>query len=342
LIEIAKIQKAAETLRDATSFLGSFEGLDEEIPVIKTTVNKLIAGNDRTIADLFDFTSWADSLEGTATASNTSPDMIAVSELLYEMRKALSSVMKPDLPSTKLPPVPDPNNFEIPPVLANNNCNGNNKAISLDISESSGALEITICTFLEFELEGELTADGLLAEIAEDISLKLDAGFVLKGAFSTGIKITVASLTDTPTLELDPVLTQLYLQTDLSGSARLGLISATISGAASLLGQFSFGYCSSCNGAYPHDGYEQAGEGSSFYLKRLIGYDLDGKLAIALEAQSFMPSLDLGIGAEIGISDENVFDDISPVVELPTAKFLVDAMKFSPRNAVSELSNEHI
>ena len=56
LIEVAKIQWAAEELRDLTAFLGDFEAFSEIIPIVGTSVNKFIAGEDRTIADLFDFT----------------------------------------------------------------------------------------------------------------------------------------------------------------------------------------------------------------------------------------------------------------------------------------------
>lgn len=261
--------------------------------------------------------------------------MIALSELLHKLRTALSSTMLPDQPSGELPTVPDLNNFELPPTVPGNNCDGNDKAISLDIQNNdSGELEIIICTFLMFEVEGNLNADGLLSELEEHISLELDAGFVLGGAFSAGIKITVASLTDLQ-IELDPVHTQLYLQTELSGSATLGLITADVSGAAGLEGQFSFGYCPSCGGTY-QDGFEQIAEGSSFYLSRLIGYDLDGALELSLDSTSFMPSIDLGIGFELGIEDDNVFDDIPPVIELPSAQSLLDSMRFSPEQAVSK------
>lgn len=97
------------------------------------------------------------------------------------MREALKVAMKPELPKAKLPAVPDLKKFQLPPVLPGNNCNGNDRAISIDIDSSGGGLEITICTFLDFELEGELSADGLLAELEESISLELDAGYVLKG-----------------------------------------------------------------------------------------------------------------------------------------------------------------
>ena len=261
--------------------------------------------------------------------------MIALSELLHQLRAALSSKMLPDLPSGEIPTVPDLSNFELPPTVAGNNCDGNDKAISLNIEDNaSGHLEITICTFLQFEVEGNLSTDGLFNELEQHISLELSTGFTLSGAFSAGIKVTVVSLTDLQ-IELDPVHTQLYLQTDLSGSATLGLITADVSGAAALQGQLSFGYCPSCGGNY-QDGYEQTGEGSSFYLRRLIGYDLDGALELSLDSMSFMPSIDLGIGFELGIEDDNVFDDIPPVIELPSAQSLLDSMRFSPEQAVSK------
>ena len=56
LIDVAKIQALAETLKDSTAFLADLGFLSEEIPVVKTTVNELVAGADRTMADLFDIT----------------------------------------------------------------------------------------------------------------------------------------------------------------------------------------------------------------------------------------------------------------------------------------------
>jgi hypothetical protein len=67
LISIAMIRKAVTMLRNNTAFLSDIEVLSENIPVIQTNVNELIAGADRTIADLFDLTDWADSLSGTPT-----------------------------------------------------------------------------------------------------------------------------------------------------------------------------------------------------------------------------------------------------------------------------------
>lgn len=109
------------------------------------------------------------------------------------MRDGLSSIMIPELPSSQ-PPVPDLKKFQMPPVHPSNNCNGNDKAISLDITEVSDSLEITICTFLEFELKGELSAEGLFDDFEGSITLELNTDYVLKGALSTGVKIKVRRL----------------------------------------------------------------------------------------------------------------------------------------------------
>lgn len=246
------------------------------------------------------------------------------------MRNALSDIMLPDLSPGELPPVPNMTNFEPPHVLSGKNCNENDKSIALEINDAAG-LVIQICTFLDFELEGDLSADGLLEELDEYIELKLDAGYVLKGALSTGVKITITSLTESPVIELDPIIAQLYLQSDLSGLASLGLLTATVSGDASLQGEFKFGYCTSCDGTYD-EGYQRLSETSSFYFSRLLGYDISGELALS----AGMNGVELGVGLELGIADYNIFDDIPATVQLPTAQSLVDSMKFSPQNAVSK------
>lgn len=56
LIEVATIQRAVAALRDNTAFLDEVAILDEKILVVKKSINELIAGPDRTIADMFDFT----------------------------------------------------------------------------------------------------------------------------------------------------------------------------------------------------------------------------------------------------------------------------------------------
>jgi hypothetical protein len=56
LIEVATIQWAVAALRDNTAFLDEIAILDEKIPVVEKSINDLIAGPDRTMADIFDFT----------------------------------------------------------------------------------------------------------------------------------------------------------------------------------------------------------------------------------------------------------------------------------------------
>ena len=243
------------------------------------------------------------------------------------------NVTKPGLTLDELPAVPDLKDFQLPPVQPGNNCNANAKAISLDITDESGVLEIIICTFLEFELEGDFSGDGLLDFLEESLSFELDSKYVLKGALSTGIKITVASLTESPLIELDPIFMQLHSEEDLSGSVSFGLLKPSISGSALLQGQFSLSYCSVCNGIYPSDGYQQAGENSSFYYSRLVGYDLEGGLE--LSAGAYGVELDIARD-KIQIQDNDMFDDVPPFVQLPDVQSLRDSIKFSPQNAVSK------
>ena len=258
--------------------------------------------------------------------------MISLSELLQEMRKALSHVMIPALPSGQVPAIPNLNNFKMPIVLPGSQCEGSDKAIALNIDDTSGGVEITICTFLEFELEGEYSDGNFVDGVEEYIKLQIDSGYILKGALSTGIKITVASLTELPLIELDPITAQLYLQSDISGSASLGLFAATISGNALLDGQVSLGYCSSCNGTYLSDDYQQTSENSPFYFSRHVGYALEGGLELSAAGARGL-SLDV---AKIGIKDDDAFDEIPPSIQLPDIQSLRDSIKFSPQGAVGK------
>ena len=153
----------------------------------------------------------------------------------------------------------------------------------------------------------------------------------MKGAFSAGIKVTVTSLSEASVIELDPITTQLYMQSDLTGTANLGLLTATVSGDASLRGEFKLGYCPFCEGVFPlDDSYEQA-RYSSFYFSRLIGYNLTG----ALELSQGIPGVVVGAGAGIlGIEDGDVYGDSPPMIQLPNA--LLDSIKFSPQTAVGK------
>ena len=225
------------------------------------------------------------------------------------------------------------NIFKPPAVLPGNNCNNNDKPIWVDVKDSPDTgIEITICTFLAFELEGEFSADGLFDEIDDYIDLEFDTGYVFKGAFSAGIKLTVGSLAEPVQIELDPITAQLYMQADLAGSASVGLFSAELSGNALLDGEFTLGYCSTCNGVYPTDGFEQAGSGSSFYFNHRVGYDLDGELHL----MAGIPGLGFGGTGLIGIQDDNVYDTIAPLIQLPEFQVYKDIMMFTPQNAVGE------
>jgi hypothetical protein len=149
IIEIKKIRAFARGLRDSTSSFGDFDLLRNDIPMIRSSVNEIIAGKGRTLAHLFDLTEWADNLSGTPTSSSTT-DYILLSELLSQIRAALSNATKPNLVPGEIPHVPDMEYFE---VAVAGNCAGNNKALSVDVLDSSGVLNITICSFLELEVE---------------------------------------------------------------------------------------------------------------------------------------------------------------------------------------------
>ena len=69
LIGIDLIKSAVEELKNTTSFLRDTKVLAEKIPLIQKSVNQLIAGEDRTFADLFDLTEWAEKLTGTNQAT---------------------------------------------------------------------------------------------------------------------------------------------------------------------------------------------------------------------------------------------------------------------------------
>lgn len=251
------------------------------------------------------------------------------------MKEILANITTP-IRDEKLQ-TPDLEIFQPPPVLPGNNCNGNLKAIFVDIYETDdGGLEFIFCTLLDYNSEGVHSADGLFDNLEESINLELESGYVLKGALSTGVKITVQSLTEPPIVELDPIMIQIYSGSDLSGSASLGLFTSTISGSASLQGSLSIGYCTVCDGVYPTEGYERAGETSSFYFSHLIGYRLDG----GLELMAGIEGAALGVGVRLGIEDENIFDDNPADIQFPDAQFIKDSVKFSPENAVSKLSGE--
>ena len=107
-----------------------------------------------------------------------SKDFISLTELLKEMGGAISSIMSPDEWQSG---VPDLKLFKSPAVLPGNNCVGNDKPLFLDIESGSAGLEITLCVFLAFELEGEFSLDYAVDGLEEFIQLDFDTGYVLKG-----------------------------------------------------------------------------------------------------------------------------------------------------------------
>ena len=60
LIEISEIQYAVEAIKNATEFLSDIAILNENIPIVQLSVNDLIAGEGRSLADMFDFTGMFD------------------------------------------------------------------------------------------------------------------------------------------------------------------------------------------------------------------------------------------------------------------------------------------
>lgn len=56
VIEISKIQYAVDAIKNATEFLREVEILHDKIPVVQSSINDLIAGEGRSMADMFDFT----------------------------------------------------------------------------------------------------------------------------------------------------------------------------------------------------------------------------------------------------------------------------------------------
>jgi hypothetical protein len=257
-----------------------------------------------------------------------------MSELLIKLRQAVLTAALPELDPNDMPPVPDLNNFELPPVRPGNNCNRNDKAIFVDLNRESG-LVITICSFLEFEVTGKLSANDLFKLVVDKfIDLKLDSSFTLKGALSTGFRIKVTSIEEWPVIELDPIIAQLDMQSDLSGSVSLGVFGAAVAGDAALRGQLKLGYCEHCEGTYPEEGYTRVADSLPFlYFSRLIGYNLEGRLDMGLSNGMIGVTL---AEATLLISDDDVFDDTPPVFVFDGAHALEDIMNFSPQNAISK------
>ena len=80
LISIELIKEAASTLKNNTAFLREYEPLQKTIPLLQVSVNELIAGRGRTLADCFDLTNFADKLLGKQIASGMPSSSPSISE----------------------------------------------------------------------------------------------------------------------------------------------------------------------------------------------------------------------------------------------------------------------
>jgi hypothetical protein len=63
LVKIDLIKSAVNKLRDATTFIDTFEPFTTQIPLIKESINSIIAG-DGLVSDFFDLSEWVNGLEG--------------------------------------------------------------------------------------------------------------------------------------------------------------------------------------------------------------------------------------------------------------------------------------
>jgi hypothetical protein len=80
LISIDLIKHAASTLKNNTAFLRKYEPLQQMVPLLRVSVNDLIAGQGRTLADCFDLTKFADELLGKQIASGMPSSSPSTSE----------------------------------------------------------------------------------------------------------------------------------------------------------------------------------------------------------------------------------------------------------------------
>lgn len=106
LISIDLIREAAVTLKDNAAFLGKYEPLQEKLPLLQVSVNQLIAGQGRTLADLFDLTSFAESLVGTQSAT----DMPSISPTMTTIPSQQPSSVPSSTPTSSA----QPTHFNLP------------------------------------------------------------------------------------------------------------------------------------------------------------------------------------------------------------------------------------
>jgi len=240
----------------------------------------------------------------------------------------------------KVPPIPNSTTFTVARP-GGKICKGNDKAVSVDVTDDSDTLTLTFCSLLQYNLSKAFSADDLLADFDGGfLDLSLEGGFDLSGALTFGAQISVEKNISNPdpTISFDPITIQLAVDGGLETVASFGMIEASGDAGATLTGDFGLVYCPSpdcTENEETFDGveYNRTSNSSSFYLSRNVGYDIKGGLSIGAD----IPGLEVETGLTFGLKDDNVFDDISVEVTLPNSQALIDSLKFSPMAAVKML-----
>ena len=335
LFELQFVQQAALVLQENTAFLSDIDPFFEEIPLLKTTVNELIAGENRTLASLFDLRDWANNLEGSPVgrrALEESEPVISLSELKNEVRAALLATFTPNSLPDQPPSIPDAAVFNVVREIGSI-CAANDRAISVGIEEGPG-LVLSLCALLEFELDGEFDAAGLL-DAVEDLNLQLDVSgeFKLRGALTLGARLSVSPGDNNAInvgLDFDPITVEVLLDGGMDASASFGMIEAFGSADATLGGLFQLIHCPDCNGE--RENFERIGN-SSFYYDGQVGYELAGSLGLG----AAVPGVEVESGLTVAIRDVDVFDDLPPEFTPPDVDALKDSLKLTPANALRML-----
>lgn len=338
LISIEMIQQAASKLRNSTAFLKGYEPLQQKLPLLQVSVNQLIAGNERTLADMFDLTNFADNLVGAPTSSQpaaTHEEYILLTELISQIRTAFLGLVKPDTNFKIVPAVPDVKTFNVTrPTGAI--CEGSDRAISIDIvRDGLSSLNLTICALLEFELNGKYDATGLLSAVEENFDVDLSGSFKLMGSLMFGAKMAVEKSGGVISIGInfDPISTELFVLSDLGARVSFGMVEARGQGQVNFVGQAALAYCPGCNGTHPQAIFRPVSNTSSFYFHRLFGFDVDSSIALS----AGVPGVKIDTGLALSISDDDVFDANPPVIIPPDVQALRDLIKFSPANALAML-----
>lgn len=165
------------------------------------------------------------------------------------------------------------------------------------------------------------------------IELEIEGSAAIECSLTFGTKIQVNKVTDGYEVDVDfePINVRIALGADPKIFLGLGVVDFQSRVNALLEGEFGISYCSggqNCAGS----SYGQLSN-SSFYLKRDVGYQMNGDVTLKTD----LDGLNLGDGLELEISDIDVFDDIAPEVLIPSLDDFQDLIKFSPANAISLL-----